>query len=347
MIEEEIIFEEKPQELLEILSKEGSIDESDKKGYKINYFGEKTPAYFEYLIKNYPLENLDSIYLYLNSTEDTRNFFLYIKYKDIYIGGVSIFDFQSKEGFGMYKYLNLPGNPFYLGQWDADVKSGIGFLRMDKNHFYLGNFNNNQMEGEGIYYNKQNCNYFYGNFNNGNFKNGIYTNLKKDIYYIGEFKNNKKNDNFCCFFNRKKHKLFFGQIQNDLFIKGHIIFLRIKETTEEISINIEKIIYYDRTIQDDSKRIILKHSNKNFEEIVSEVLENIEGIKQLYEAMTFFDELKEVYSDTSYNNRIGRYNSYENEYSFENDILDIYNNYIPNLKEYLNNMKNIKKNFKM
>ena len=349
MIEEEIIFEEKPQELLQILSKEGSIDEFDMKGYKINYFGEKTPSYFEYLSKNFPIEDLDNIYIYLNSNEDTRNYILYIKYKDIYIGGLSIFDFKSKEGFGMYKYLNLPGNPFYFGQWEADEKSGIGFLRINQNHLYVGNFKDNQMEGDGLYYNKQNGNYYFGLFNNCNFKNGIYANLIKDIYYIGGFNNNKKNDDFCCFFNRKKNKLFFGQIQNDLFIKGHIAFLIIKETEKEISIEIEKIIYYDRNIQDDSKRIILKQSNQNFEEIMYAALQTVDNIKQFYEQMKLFDELEEIYNDSSYNTRIGRYNSYENSYSFENDFIENYNYYFENLSTFLNqmNLDDIKNDIKI
>ncbi len=53
MIEEEdIIFSESPQEILNILLQEGSIDESDQKHYKINYFGEKNESYFKSISDN-------------------------------------------------------------------------------------------------------------------------------------------------------------------------------------------------------------------------------------------------------------------------------------------------------
>ena len=67
-------------------------------------------------------------------------------------------DFQSKEGFGLYKYLKSPDNAFYLGQWSMNVKSGIGFLKIDKNHLYIGNFNNNMRNGHGIYFYKPEIN---------------------------------------------------------------------------------------------------------------------------------------------------------------------------------------------
>ena len=351
MIEEQdIIFDESPKDLIKILIKEGSIDESDQKDYKIIYFGERDPPeYLESLLNNFPIDedNLKEIQSHLKNVEDSRNYILYIKYKNMYIGGLSILDFQSKEGFGLYKYLKSPDNAFYLGQWSMNVKSGIGFLKIDKNHLYIGNFNNNQMEGEGFYHNKQNDNYYFGLFSNNIFKKGLYCNLQKDIYYIGKFENNKKNDNFCIFFNYKKHRLFLGQIKNDIFIKGYIGFLIIKETDKEFFIEIEKIIYYNRNSTDDSQKIILKKSDEQFETFMYGLLQAIENIKNYLEQMNLFDELEETYNDSSYNNGIGRYNSYENEYSFENDFKDNYNYFYENLKENVDSIiEEIKNNYK-
>ena len=187
--DENILFDEKPQELLKLLMKDGSIDEFDKKGYKINYYGEnESTSYLESISKNFPIDerSISEIQSHLNNMEDTRNYILYIKYKNIYIGGLSIFDFQSKEGFGFYKYLNIKENAFYLGQWEENQKSGKGFLKIDNNHLYIGNFKNNQINGEGLYHNRKNNNYYFGSFNNGIFKKGLFFNLKKDIYYFGE-----------------------------------------------------------------------------------------------------------------------------------------------------------------
>lgn len=340
--EQEISFDEEPQELIKILIQEGYIDQFDKKGYKINFFGErKSSEYLESLSSNYPIDenNIPEIQSHLESTEDTRNYILYIKYKNIYIGGLSIFDFQSKEGFGLYKYLNNPDNAFYLGQWEENQKSGKGFLKIDKNHLYIGNFVNNQMDGEGLYHNKQNNNYYFGSFNSSIFKKGLYCNIVKDIYYIGKFENNKKNDKYCVFFNYKKNRIFLGEIKNDVFIRGHIGFLTIKESEEELVLKIENIIYYNRNSSDDSNKIILKNSDEQFEEFIYTLIQTIDNIKNIFEKMNLFAELEETYNDDSYNNRIGRYNSYENEYSFENDFNENYNFYFDSLRENMNSIR--------
>ncbi len=350
MKEEEIIINENFKDLLNNLLKEGLIDEFESKGYKIIYFGEKSSSYFESLINNYPINenSIEEIQSHLDDTNDTRNYILYIKYKDIYIGGLSIFDFQSKEGFGLYKYPNNPDKSFYLGQWEENQKSGKGFLKIDNNHLYLGNFKNNQMHGDGLYYNKKNGNYFYGLFNNGMFEKGLYCNLLKDIFYIGRFKNNKKNDDFCCYFNHKKNKLFFGEVKNDLFIKGNIIFLSIKETEKEIDMKIEKLIYYGRNKKNDSRIINKKGTNETIEAITCNAIQLANyTINDLGEIIKLFDELEETFNESSYNNAIGRYNNYENEFSFEKDFIESYNFYLNKLNDNLDNLdiKEIKKTF--
>ena len=349
--EQNIIFDEKPQELLKLLIGEGSFDELEKKGYKINYYGEnKSSAYLESISKNFPIDenNINEIQSHLNNTKDTRNYILYIKFKDIYIGGLSIFDFQSKEGFGFYKYLNNQENAFYFGQWEENQKSGKGFLKMDNDHLYIGNFRNNQIDGDGLYHNRSTSNYYFGSFNNGVFKKGFFCNLIKDIYYFGEFDNNKKNDKFCCYFNYKKNRLFFGQIKNDLFIKGYIGYLKIIENESAINIEIEKIIYYNKNSKDDAKKIILIKSNEEFEMAMYNVLQTVDNLKNFLEDMKLFEELEETYNEDSYNNGIGRYNSYENEYSFESEFIENYDYYFNGLNEILKiiDLKEIKNNFK-
>ena len=343
MIEEQdIIFDESPKDLIKILIKEGSIDESDQKDYKIIYFGERDPPeYLESLLNNFPIDedNLKEIQSHLKNVEDSRNYILYIKYKNMYIGGLSILDFQSKEGFGLYKYLKSPDNAFYLGQWSMNVKSGIGFLKIDKNHLYIGNFNNNQMEGEGFYHNKQNDNYYFGLFSNNIFKKGLYCNLQKDIYYIGKFENNKKNDNFCIFFNYKKHRLFLGQIKNDIFIKGYIAILKLKETTNDIILKIKNVIYKDN---EEYSEVDIKHDN-NLETLIYKIPQIINNLQVILNNVyiSLLDKEK-IYDDNTYNLRLGRYNSTENAFSFEKELIDNYNKYTNMLKDieiYVKKMK--------
>ena len=346
MIEEEdIIFSESPQEILNILLQEGSIDESDQKHYKINYFGEKNESYFKSISDNISEKNKDieEMKSHLDKIENKKNYYLYIKYKDIYIGGLSIFDCQSKEGFGFYKYLNNPEPSFYLGQWEKNVKSGIGFLKIDNNHFYFGHFKGNQMNDYGLYYNKKNDIFYYGKFNNGIFLEGLYCNLSKDIYYFGKFKDNKKNDDFCCFINYKKNRLFLGEIKNDLFIKGYVIIYDTEESDTSIVLKTEKFIHYDKNNQ--QSPINTPKINSEITDIIFQIMTNIGNYKQILDSSKeFFLEYEEHFNDYSYNNGIGRYNNFQNKYSFEKELIDEYKHYFDQLNSNQINLEEIKNN---
>ncbi len=348
MIENDISLEENPTDLLKILFKNSVLDELNEKNYKINYFGENSNEYLESLIEYFNSDkNMQIIKNTSINHSDERNYIIYIKYKNIYIGGISILDFKSREGFGLNKYINDKEQTFYLGQWKKNKKWGIGFLKLDKDHLYFGNFIENQMYGDGLYFNKYNENIFFGLFNVDEIKQGFYYNLNKNIYYIGKFVNSKKSDDFSIYINYEYKRILIGEIKNDIFIKGYIGFLIIKETDKEFFIEIEKIIYYNRNSTDDSQKIILKKSDEQFETFMYGLLQAIENIKNYLEQMNLFDELEETYNDSSYNNGIGRYNSYENEYSFENDFKDNYNYFYENLKENVDSIiEEIKNNYK-
>ena len=354
--EEQIELNKNPKDFLSILLKEGSIDDSDGKNFKINYLGEQSQSYFDSLSNNFPIadneENkMNELYSHLKDKDDTRNFTLYIKYKDIYIGGISILDFKSREDFGLNKYLDKSEPSFYYGQWEHNRKSGIGFLKIDNSHFYIGNFSNNQLNGEGLYYNKSNNNYYLGDFKNGQFKKGIYWNLENDLYYIGEFVNNKKNDNFCCYLSEKKNTMFFGKIKNDIFIKGYVAYIKITETdnSEEIGFKIENIYTYDKSKKDSSSEIHLVKDYGNFNEIIPDIYQSIDSLKAKTEEINgLFGGKEKIYNDKVYNDRIGRYNSYNNNFSFEKEFIEEYNNYFENynqIKESLD-MKKIQKKLK-
>ena len=80
---------------------------------------------------------------------DDKQQFLVGKYKDIYIGCLSINKPDSREKFGLNKYYN---DYFYFGQWNKNQKNGIGFLKINDNILYLGEFLNNQLNGFGMLY---------------------------------------------------------------------------------------------------------------------------------------------------------------------------------------------------
>ena len=88
----------------------------------------------------------------LNDEEDNEeNNYLFIEYKNIYIGGLSINNILKRKKFGLNIYSN---ESFYIGRWESNMKEGIGFLKINENLMYIGNFNSNQFNGFGILYDK-------------------------------------------------------------------------------------------------------------------------------------------------------------------------------------------------
>jgi len=333
--EEDEIDISDPKNLLKILLKKDSIGEYHKNEFSIKYLGEKSSPYFNFLINNFPLKDnkIDEIKSFLNNKEDIRNYIVLIKYKDIYNGGLSILDFKSRIRFGLNIYLNNIESTFYFGQWKNNQKSGIGFIKTE-NSLYIGNFLNNQISGYGLLYNKETGNYYYGQFSKGIFQKGFNCNFTKDIYYIGGFVNNKKYDKFCCYFNSKKNKLYLGNIKDDLFIKGHIINLKITEMEDKIIIKIESIYSYDRSNQIYLADIISIKNDKIFEEITYDLLQNLEILKQkIIEINKLFRELEEAFNEDSYNEQI------ENNYfSLENEFIEAFNGCFGNLDEIQNKL---------
>ena len=75
---------------------------------------------------------------------------------------------------------------------------------------------------------------------------------------------------------------------------------------------------------------IVEHSinNKYFEKIISNVIRIINELKiALIKMKNKLSELENIYDDNIYNNRIGRYKSVENVFSFENELIKTYFEY--------------------
>ena len=145
-----------------------------------------------------------------------------------------------------------------------------------------------------------------------------------DTYYFGKFINSKKYDDFSVYVNYKMNRIFIGEIQNDIFIKGYIIFLKIEETNNSI-ILITKNIFYKN---DEKYDYFSNKYNKYFEKIISNVIRIINELKiALIKMKNKLSELENIYDDNIYNNRIGRYKSVENVFSFENELIKTYFEY--------------------
>ena len=343
--EQELVFPNTTFENLESIFQDDTIKDKSKTDIHVHYTGDKNEKLYSEILnksKNPNNEQTDYEENTKNISNNPYNYFLFIKYKDIYIGSVSIFNFNIRQGFGLNKYSE---NSFYLGQWKNNMKEGIGFLKIDISKMYVGSFHENQFDGFGILYYKHKDLMYFGEFNNGAFDNGIYCNYTKGLFYRGKFTKNKKHDTFCSFLEMNNRHLFIGEVNQDNFIKGYLTIYQIsegmhrnEETNEEeevINFNIQKLFYYDKS---DTSSTLFIHQNEMGEDFLKKVRTAINLLfkadydikERIQNNVDYFDYLESLIDDEDYNN-LERY--YESENSLEKFFMTNYNNYLISYKE--------------
>ena len=129
--EQEISYKINLNEIIKLLTLQKDSIQIDN--IIINYYGDRTK------LKNKNFK--------VNKEE-----LLFINYKELYIGGVSLNDITQREKFGLNKYSE---NSFYLGQWKHNMKHGTGFLKINENIMYIGSFVKNQINGFGMLFYKK------------------------------------------------------------------------------------------------------------------------------------------------------------------------------------------------
>ena len=310
--EQEIYFNQQPEEIFKNIYKNGSYKEND---ILISYFGNK----------NYiPLNEDDKFGQKKEEEDNEENNYLFIEYKNIYIGGLSINNIFNREKFGLNIYSN---ESFYIGRWESNMKEGIGFLKINENLMYIGNFNSNQFNGFGILYDKIRNNFFLGQFNNGEYVEGIFYNIENEYFYRGGIKNGKKNGKLCTFFDVKKGYIFFGEIIEDEYNKGYIYFTELTEDNqdEEIKFNIPKILYFDGLGADN--KVFLNETNftEKFYSKIQDLGNSIfqadfnlkDHDKNLIKYFNVLNGIKDI--DKYY--KAENYNSFKNEQNMENEFI--------------------------
>ena len=314
--EQQLKYEFNSEEILNQISKDGKyIEQNDI--IQINYFGDKKD-----------LNNKENTE---NQNKDKNNY-LVGKYKDIYIGCLSINNPESREKFGLNKYIN---DLFYIGQWNNNKKEGIGFLKIKKDILYLGQFSNNQLNGFGMLLYRDKGYFYFGTFVEGQMDKGIYYDNEKSLFYNGKFKNGKKNDNLCTYFDVSNKNIFIGEVQDDKFIKGYLSLCEIIEEKKDNQIltnfSCDKVIYFDKTDINNPK---YEHHYffdydfaDNLQNIFMEIFEvdlNLRDIHDNYVA--FFENLENIIYNDSYTDYIERYNPQDN-LNLENSFIKNYNIY--------------------
>ena len=332
--EQEFEYNKEPNNILKELFENGKIENNNfLEGIIMHYYGNKSQIPIDDSLKKWNDQDENKNPL---SPDDPKNYLIYMKYKNIYIGSISINDINIREGFGLNVYKE---NCLYIGQWKDNMKHGIGFFKINKNKMYIGNFKNNQLNGFGILYDKYNENLFYGNFNMGKYENGIFYNEKKNIFYRGKVHNSKKNDQLCTFFDANKGYMFIGEILDDVYNKGYIAFCNINDEkeidTNEIitKFDIEKSYYFNGADAVNRKYINGDNFSQDFSNLIYDTMNNIFqadfNLKDQNELLfEYFNWLEEITNNYELTQNVEKYCSFDNENSFENQFVSQFMIYV-------------------
>ena len=328
--EQQLKYNNDFESIIKKLSEEGKYIEQVE-NIELNFDGDKEI-----------LKNKENNEIHNKSKEITH--YIMAKYKDIYIGCLSINQLNSREKFGLNKYFN---DIFYIGQWKENKKEGIGFFKINQNILYLGQFSNNQINGFGMLYYKDIGNFYFGTFIDGQMDKGVYYNNEKSLFYHGKFKDGKKNDKLCAYFDINNKNVFIGEVKDDIFLRGYLSLCIITEEKEGSDIltnfSCDKAIYFDKT---DPNNVKYEHYcyfdndfNDKLQNIFISIFETDLTLKDIYDNyVAFFENLENIIYNDSYTDYIGRYNPQDNM-NIENSFIKNYNLYYKRLMESQQKLK--------
>ena len=194
----------------------------------------------------------DSLIKIKNSIENSiYNNVNIIQYKNIYFGGVTKENPSIRDGYGINFYYdeNNKITSFYAGDWEGNIKDGIGLMKVSNDIYFFGRFEYNQFKTGILFYNSKKY-VFYGDFDNCLMKRGIYLkyleNENKVLYRGAWTKDKKKEGNQCVYHEINNGHFFFGDFVNDKPLKGLLVVYKTSnEEIEEQVIEFEKIFYFD------------------------------------------------------------------------------------------------------
>jgi len=316
--EQQLKYNSDLEDILRQLSEKGNyIDQIEN--IELNFYGDKQ------LLKDKDNNEIQ------NETKDKKEYIVG-KYKDIYIGCLSINKIDSREKFGLNKYFN---DIFYIGQWKENKKEGIGFLKINENILYLGEFSKNQINGFGMIYYKDKGYFYFGTFIDGQMDKGIYYNNEKSLFYHGKFKDGKKNDKLCTYFDINNNNIFIGEVKDDNFIRGYLSLCEITEEKKgnEIYTNFscDKVIYFDKNDPNNVKYEHYYYFDNDFSDMLQNLFMSIFevdlNLKDIYDNyVAFFENLENIVYSDSYTDYNDRYNPKDN-LNLENSFIKNYNAY--------------------
>lgn len=318
--EQQLKYEANLEEILKQISESGKYIEQ-KENIELYYYAHKQ----DLNIKDNEVSSTKVI------DKDKMNF-LVGKYKDNYIGCLSIKNPESREIFGLNKYIN---DLFYIGQWNKNKKEGIGFLKIKENILYLGHFSNNQINGFGMLYYRDKGYFYYGTFIEGQMDKGLYYNKEKSLFYHGKFKDGKKNDDLGIYFDIQNKNIFFGEVKDDCFIRGYLSLCQINEEKKNDQIvtnfSCDKIIYFDKAEPTNVKYEYFLFFESDLSDLLQSIFISIFEVditlKEINDSyVAFLETLENIVYNDSYTDYVERYNP-EDDFNIENTFIKNYKVY--------------------
>lgn len=340
--EQDFNYTEKVDDILKEIYEKDSVYEDPESNIVIKYFGNKSQIPLKDPQKKWEDQEEQNNLL---DPGDPKNYLVFMKYDNIYIGAISTDDLKTRDHFGLNIYSQ---DCFYVGHWKDNMKEGIGFLKINNDKMYVGNFSKNQLDGFGMFLDKGNKIFFFGNFNNGAYEDGIYYDYLNECVYRGKVINGKKNDNLCSYYDGKNKTLFIGEIIDDEFNKGYVSFFDLTpdkiinandEEEEILRFNTKEIYYYDGLFDNHKLFFSSKDFRDEFYEKLKEIIYNIfianDDLKKLNESfLDYFYYLERITNNDKFTENPEKYNSFDenNEDYVENNFNSNYSNYFQRLE---------------
>ena len=255
----------KPSETAIYLDKEKILDEISKSG-------------------SYNTENTKIVKW--GRTGQLDNFIIQINIKSLSFMGVLNKDLEC-DGYGVQQFKN-GGKYFGFFRDDKRNFNGVYFWKKKKKNgrikqeMYYGFSNDNKKDKNGMYiwldepieeknknFDNTNLEAYIGDIIDGHYSKGTFLQKKGDDYYLyhGNFtKDGKKNDENGFYYSAKFDRLFYGKIENDIFVKGYVVYFNPDEG------NIDNIVYANFDKDLNISNIIL---DKDLEQKESELMESL------------------------------------------------------------------------
>lgn len=209
-----------------------------------------------------------------------------------------------RDGYGLQL---LENGDKYFGEFGQDQRNKTGLYfwnpKLDEDHLhtecYIGEWADNKKENKGTYiwmdelkeessYDTSVFDAFVGELNNEKYTRGTYLSKSESDFYLyhGNFDTDcKKTDDNAFFYTSQLNRVFHGEVNKDLLVKGYIAYF------EDNSDEVKELIYSE--FNEDGTIALVKRQKEMSEDEIEEEIKNIRNFRSIALDGNFF---KKIYS---------------------------------------------------